>query len=277
MNLLKYQDIPEWMKDNEHILTGYRPETNSYKGCLMSLFYLNNESGNVYSHLLGAMLFSFLLILTELHLHKNNADYLDYIVVNIGIVSAISCFVFSSMFHLFSNHSKKVCINWGLMDYVGIILLIIGSTYPAFYYGFYCYPVFRIVYLIIITTVCCLALFVLLNPKSSTPEYRKFRTNIYVGLGLSNIIPGIHCFIVHGIVEMYNLSGGWFLLMAVFYIFGAYLYANRIPEKTSPGKFDYFAHSHQLFHIFVVLAAISHYIGVIKIFGLKHALQKKCL
>ena len=35
--------------------------------------------------------------------------------------------------------------------------------------------------------------------------------------------------------------------------------AMRFPEKLSPGTFDYFFASHQIFHCFVVLAALMHY------------------
>lgn len=40
------------------------------------------------------------------------------------------------------------------------------------------------------------------------------------------------------------------------------MYANRVPEKWFPGRFDLFLHSHQIFHIFVVVAAYAHYLGV---------------
>lgn len=37
--------------------------------------------------------------------------------------------------------------------------------------------------------------------------------------------------------------------------------ANRIPERISPGTFDYFFASHQIFHFMVVAAALAHYVG----------------
>ena len=47
--------------------------------------------------------------------------------------------------------------------------------------------------------------------------------------------------------------------------------ANRIPERLWPGKFDYFFASHQIFHVCVVLAALSHYVCVLTAFEHWHA------
>eukprot|EP00345_Euplotes_harpa_P006125 CAMPEP_0168318120 /NCGR_PEP_ID=MMETSP0213-20121227/287_1 /TAXON_ID=151035 /ORGANISM="Euplotes harpa, Strain FSP1.4" /LENGTH=50 /DNA_ID=CAMNT_0008319121 /DNA_START=1300 /DNA_END=1448 /DNA_ORIENTATION=- len=35
------------------------------------------------------------------------------------------------------------------------------------------------------------------------------------------------------------------------YIFGAFIYAIKFPERYFPGKFDFGGHSHNLFHVFV--------------------------
>ncbi len=59
----------------------------------------------------------------------------------------------------------------------------------------------------------------------------------------------------------------YFLIaMGTLYIGGALFYAFRFPERCHPGHFDTIGASHQLFHIFVVLAVITHYIGVIKFY-----------
>jgi adiponectin receptor len=49
------------------------------------------------------------------------------------------------------------------------------------------------------------------------------------------------------------------LLMGAIYLAGAVIYAMRIPERWKPGAFDLAFHSHQLFHVAVVVAACVHY------------------
>jgi adiponectin receptor len=51
-----------------------------------------------------------------------------------------------------------------------------------------------------------------------------------------------------------------------FYIIGAVVYAFRWPECFSNGKYDYFGNSHNIFHIFVVMAALMHWYGSVRVF-----------
>jgi adiponectin receptor len=54
--LLTYEQIHEWSRDNEFIRTGYRPEKPDYKDIFLSLTYVHNETCNIYTHLIGAIL-----------------------------------------------------------------------------------------------------------------------------------------------------------------------------------------------------------------------------
>lgn len=86
---------------------------------------------------------------------------------------------------------------------------------------------------------------------------------VFVGLGLSGIIPTLHYVISEGFLKAATIGQiGWLMLMASLYITGAALYAARIPERFFPGKCDIWFHSHQLFHIFVVAGAFVHFHGV---------------
>ena len=51
-SLFHWNDLPEYLKDNEYIYTGYRVHTGVL-GSFKSLFRIHNESGNVWTHLLG--------------------------------------------------------------------------------------------------------------------------------------------------------------------------------------------------------------------------------
>jgi len=49
-----------------------------------------------------------------------------------------ACFSLSSAYHTFSSHSKDICEQWLVLDFIGIVCLIAGSWMPGVYYGFYC-------------------------------------------------------------------------------------------------------------------------------------------
>lgn len=101
--------------------------------------------------------------------------------------------------------------------------------------------------------------------KFSEPSCRPIRASVFMSFGLSGLIPGIHWLLTQeelDLKESLKYSFGCLILMGVLYITGALLYALRIPERFFPGKCDVWFHSHQLFHILVIAAAVVHYQGI---------------
>ena len=56
------------------------------------------------------------------------------------ITGAIMCLGFSTLFHLFKDHSQGYSDFLIRLDYAGIALMIAGSNMPPLYYSFYCQP-----------------------------------------------------------------------------------------------------------------------------------------
>ena len=63
---------PAFLQDNEFILRGYRIGFNTRPKILKSLFLLHNETVNVWSHLIGVIVFLGLLIYTSVSLYASN-------------------------------------------------------------------------------------------------------------------------------------------------------------------------------------------------------------
>ncbi|CAL0327109.1 unnamed protein product [Lupinus luteus] len=63
--LVEYNSLPSYLKDNEYILGYYRSEW-SLKHTLLSIFSIHNETLNVWTHLIGFFLFLFLTIYTAM-------------------------------------------------------------------------------------------------------------------------------------------------------------------------------------------------------------------
>jgi len=82
-------------------------------------------------------------------------------------------------------------------------------------------------------------------------------------MGLSAIFPVGHLLTLLPVQLLLSQMGLFYLvLQGVLYIVGATIYALRIPERFAPGKFDFFGSSHQIFHGFVLAAAVTHFIGL---------------
>ena len=51
-----------------------------------------------------------------------------------------------SSFHIISNHSPRVNVLGNQLDYLGVVILMWGSTIPSVYYGYYCDPTLQKLY-----------------------------------------------------------------------------------------------------------------------------------
>ncbi|KAI9831585.1 MAG: hypothetical protein M1819_004817 [Sarea resinae] len=274
-----WEDLPHWMQDNHYIRGSYRPVSNSYLGSFASLGYLHNESVNIYSHLLGAIVFSIISvflynILEPRYATSSRADVIAFGCFFLGVAV---CLGMSATYHAISNHSPEVSRFGNKLDYIGIVFLITGSFVPSIYYGFYCHPTLYKLYWTMISSLGFGCAVVSSLNRFRTPQWRTFRASMFVALGLSAVIP-----VLHGL-DMYGVEGlearmalFWVILQGSLYIIGAAIYAARIPERIRPGAFDVFGSSHQIFHFLVVAAAASHLIGLIKAFDYNHRTGARC-
>ncbi|KAI8808778.1 hemolysin-III related-domain-containing protein [Cladochytrium replicatum] len=268
-----FRELPNWCHDNTFIVTGYRHIQHSYKGCVDSLFYIHNETGNVYTHLVGAVAFMALFFVTFLAFTPDmeTTQWSDYLVISVFLGGAVACLMLSTLFHLFQCHSLSVCKAWNKADYIGIVVLIVSSFVPAIYYGFLCNPVLQIAYLTFICVFGIATVITSVSSRFSTPEWRLLRTSMFLAMGLSGIIPLVHAGALYGFNFInHAMSMQWMIVMGILYVVGALIYASRVPERWWPGKFDLWFHSHQIFHVLVVAAAVTHYIGVMNAYRFWH-------
>jgi adiponectin receptor len=61
--------------------------------------------------------------------------------------------------------------------------------------------------------------------------------------------------------------------MASSYIVGVLIYVSRLPERWFPGRFDLLGNSHNIWHCFVVAAALFHYAGSVNAYHLRALLE----
>ncbi|KAI1866571.1 hypothetical protein JX265_007872 [Neoarthrinium moseri] len=278
--LVLWDDLPHWRRDNAYILSGYRADSNSHAKSLRSLFYVHNESVNVWTHLVGAVVFPaigwwlYREIAPRLYAATSSASPSDVLVFACFFAGAACCLGMSATYHLLSNHSPEVA-KWGnKLDYSGIVFLIVGSYVPALYYGLFCLPQLMTVYLygiFLLGLGCGIVSWV---ERFRTPRWRPYRAMMFVGLGVSGVLPVCHGITIYGYHDLEARMGlNWVLFQGFLYIFGAFLYAVRWPERSAPGTFDIWGSSHQLFHILILFAAAAHLKGMLKAYDYHHSIM----
>ncbi|XP_024154761.1 progestin and adipoQ receptor family member 3 isoform X2 [Oryzias melastigma] len=234
IRLYTYEQAPLFLRENPYITDGYRAHLPS-KLCLKSIFILSNETVNIWSHLLGFLLFFFLGVndLSYL-LPASRANREDYVIYAIGLFCFQVCMLCSVGYHLFSCHrSEKTCMRWLALDYAGISVGILGCYVPGIFYAFYCNAV---------------------HPSYLSNDWKVIRMTIFSCVAGIGVIPALHWVWLNGgltsdivqlffprVIVMYLIAGSAFLF-----------YVTKIPERYFPGQVNYLGASHQLWHILVV-------------------------
>ncbi|KAF1952685.1 HlyIII-domain-containing protein [Byssothecium circinans] len=282
--LCNYHELPEWYRHQEspYIVTNYRPPSNSYHSCIHSLTYLHNETMNVWTHLLPAITLALALPLLQINISRIYADapWMDRFMLTLTPMAALLTFSLSSTYHTLNNHSALVSSSCLLMDFAGILVLILCSFISGIYVGFYGYPFERKLYWTMIALLTLTSTLLVLHPRLQGPKFRPHRTSAFVLTVLSGLAPTFHGMYVHGIRKGFHECGvKWWLLEGICYGIGVLFFTSRFPERWGwsetggdgmwfrRARFDVFGGSHQVFHICVVLGAACHCWGVWSAWG----------
>ncbi|KAK6387721.1 Adiponectin receptor protein 2 [Exophiala oligosperma] len=276
-NTVTWREISEWHLDNKYILSGYRREKANYLEILTSLTFLHNETCNVYTHLIGAVLLPlvatvFLRYLGQPQFH--NVVSMDYAMFGIYFWCAEICLILSTMYHLMLPHSHQAEQFWHGMDLLGIVVVTVGTFTSGIYYVFFCESSLQKLHWGIILSTGTVTGVLISNPSLRTPRWRKVKVSAFITFGASSFIPLLHGVERYGLNYMLEHSGmKWYLLELVFYGTGVGLYAFRIPERLAPGTFDIWGSSHQIFHVAILCAMYTHVTALLQGFTTCHALD----
>lgn len=175
------------------------------------------------------------------------------------LAGSMFCLLSSSICHLFTCHSHKLNLLLLRIDYSGIAVMIVASFFPPIYYIFQCDPHWQLAYLAGISVMGVASLVILFTPALSTSKFRALRALIFAAMGFSGIVPAIHALVVNWGEPRRNVTLAYESGMALSYVIGTVFYVSRVPERWRPGSFDLAGHSHQIFHLFVILGALAHY------------------
>eukprot|EP00048_Salpingoeca_helianthica_P015266 m.225869 g.225869 ORF g.225869 m.225869 type:complete len:544 (-) comp16818_c0_seq1:32-1663(-) len=261
-SLRAFHHLPDWMHDNHHIVTGYRPELRSFRRCFYSMFYIHNETGNIYSHALGALFFCLLSVYVFGFLPQDH-PLVDRIVFTVFCMSAIVCLSCSAIFHCCFVHSNHVSLKLSKLDYSGITALIFGSCCAFVYFLLYCHGGLALGYnagMAALGSLCAWASF---TDSYRGPQFKWVRVVLFISFACGALVPIAHYALLYGtattllVADLYMVA--W---MGALYLLGALVYVTRFPECLLPGRFDFWFHSHQLWHCFVLAAAVAHYVAI---------------
>ncbi|KAI9321587.1 hemolysin-III related-domain-containing protein [Dichotomocladium elegans] len=264
--LLMFHELPKEWQENEYVLSGYR-FCKSSRGCLKSIFKLHNETCNIWSHILGFIIFA-CLSYYSFHRHFPEANLNDRVIFMTFCLAALKCLFCSSVYHTFICHSQhNIKSVTATLDYIGISILITASILLTEYYGFYCNPVTTTRYMIFTAVIGCAGIVGPFFKFWDTKQYRMLRIAVFLAMAFSSIVPVVHLLLKNGILKSLDFFQEALISVAM-YIFGVIVYANRFPEKFYPGRFDFAGMtSHAIWHIFVCFGIYFHYLASLRFYA----------
>lgn len=169
------------------------------------------------------------------------------------LMTALVCLGASTLCHWFWSKHPKLCIILTTLDYWGITLLILGTSYPFISYRFACgyMVVYRYVFVCLLTIITILCMVVTMNPTFLKPAPKII---LFVSFGLFNFIPTIALYALNDREYGLKPSLAPFTWSTLSYLTGMTLFALKFPERMSKtGRFDIFPQSHNIHHICVLL------------------------
>ncbi|XP_022085832.1 progestin and adipoQ receptor family member 3-like [Acanthaster planci] len=260
-----FSEVPHYLQGNPFIHRGYFSQL-SYKKCIQSTFLWSNETVNVWSHLIGFLIFLALMIYDNLvTIPKLNGVLNDHLIYTLYLSCFQVCMLCSAGFHLFRVHSEEVSKRWLSLDLAGISVGMLGCYLPSVYYGFLCFPFWKNIHMVIVMLLLIMTLIVQLHRRFLTSAWATRRLLLFVVSVAYGVGPSVHWIFLYGgfkeeivlvfipkLVLMYSLA-----ILALFF------YASQFPERCFPGKVDYIGSSHQWWHIIIVTVFLWwHQVGI---------------
>ena len=253
------------------ILSGYRKPYSSTWECLQSLFYVNNETFNMWSHIVVCLYFvvRYSVVLIELGRSSSSPKQDFYYPMLSSAIGSVTIYALSATAHTFNSRSEKLHRVFYFFDYAGISIYTYTSGQVMFFYNRPIQTGWRIFesalfYTIIGASLSFLATFFCCQSKVGLRKHGSAIRIIPVFAGWLNTVlslaVGVTMCSCHAVTTCQSFIACNELLITYFRrhcfysIVGGLIYGSKLPERLLPGKFDIIGSSHHFLHIFGALS-----------------------
>lgn len=151
-----------------------------------------------------------------------------------------------------------------MLDYWGIAVLILGSTFPYVSYRYACgqFIVYRYIIMSIIGFLTFMCMWVTMHESMLNPINKVI---LYTIFGAACMVPIIGLQYWYDPLNTLEPDIGLYLYSLICYIVGMLMYGFKIPERfIKKGKLDYLGSSHQIFHTMVLIGVFLTFFESLK-------------
>ena len=257
-------EAPDFLKDNPHIQNGYRYQM-PIQSTLATMFSWHNETLNIWSQLIGFVLF-FILFIRFAFNYKTGHKVPKWplIVFQCGVMF---CLIVSAIFHLLLSISKTYYDTWRKIDYCGIIVVMFTMFIPFVWYAFENKPKLKLIYILVAAIIAISCLITICLPALQTNAMHVLRPIVFMVLGVWGIVTIIHAYILYRGDPVIKKVVIFCFAQLISHLIGTLFYSTQWPEsmRSSPIT-DYFS-SHFIFHLFIILGLLFFHHAIILLVG----------
>lgn len=265
--LLQVSELPNWYEPiSPFIKTGYRPPGLSACACTSTLITIHNETGNIWTHLLGGLIWIWICVRS---LQSNDlAVRSDGFTFALHLSSYCLCGLMplaSTLAHLFHCRSARVYKLCWDMDHVGILALWFARALCEGYVLLWCHQSIFTMWTILCLFVFPVAGWSMIATGSTRlflPLYVFIHTPLFIlavlddALWLRGPADSLLSLEGSGLGDALRDGVGLTLMGSLCGVLGYGLMVAKLPESLAPGKFDLWFHSHQWWHVLTMLGPV---------------------
>ncbi|KAJ8407019.1 hypothetical protein AAFF_G00292950 [Aldrovandia affinis] len=257
---LRDSEVPRFFRER-HIHGGYRPLHQAWRYYFLSLFQRHNETVNVWTHLLGA-----LLVLVRFAQLAETVDFggdvhaWPLLILLFSSMTYMSC---SATAHLLAAKSELCHFSFFFLDYVGVAQYQYGSAVVHFYYTVEeeWHAHIHGVFMPAAALLCCLSCLGCCYGKyrnHSLPHWvRKVGQVVPSSLAYAwDTSPVFHRVLWHSPGRARDPALPFHCGQVAFFLSSALFFTQPLPERWFPGRCDFLLQGHQLFHVLLVLCTL---------------------
>lgn len=239
---LNFYELPFQWRENKYMIYGYRFATSHAKawngvGCI------HNETMNIWTHLVGALFVGYLAFYHFPNsLFYINGTQMDRLIMYQFIFSAITCLLFSVVWHAYTNISiLETRSRFACFDYTGITILIISSIITTEHLALYDHPIYKYGFITFSLLSGVVGVVLAWHPFFDKPESRPLRILFFIALSALGVAAFILASFIRGSSNAYMMykpllkSFAWYLSGVFFY---GYLFPERLRSDVIVDEFE---------------------------------------
>ena len=261
LKLKTIHEVPDHLK-NEGVLGSYRGSLST-SACFWSAFRIHNETVNIWSSFVSAILFCIL------YGHFWSAgrfelfSFSDSVCTFVPAMCAVMTCLGSCLYHVFIDHKNlKVFRTMRSLDWIFIFLMLLTFAMNQVQFRFKKYPIYQAVNMAFLSFLFVYGsyMFVVKRAYEHYTSYGPLMAAPVVCLNVNLIFSAFMDPSLDNILLITYLFG----LQAAVVVEMVVIFITRFPECWKPGAFDIIGHSHQLHHLFgYINMALTSYVVIL--------------